>query len=191
MDFGDCDYAVQQVVPRSREEKILNKNRDSIERARIAARCEHHTRYTPVDEIVKPASGTSFTIDDVDRFNRDYTQDQRTTKRMARELLLARASVCLTHQNRFLQWVEERRKTEAAQDAKVLAHVGQHDFLRESVLYDPVTCTLAGEETERGREQRTRDAQKETVRRARALKIQHDQSSTSYDPITGEQRTFW
>jgi hypothetical protein len=159
-----------------------------LKKSRIAARVEGHQRYTPVDEIIKPVPATSQRIDDVDRFNRDYTQNQRTTKRMARELFLARANPCSTQQGRFFQWIEERRKAETAADAK--SHVGRHDFLKESVLCNPTTCELTKEETENGMTQRLRDTQKDTLRKARTLNIQHDQRSISYDPITGEQRTF-
>jgi hypothetical protein len=68
--------------------------------------------------------------------------------------------------------------------------VGRHNFLKESILCNPITCELTKGETENGMTQRLRDTQKDTLRKARALNIQHDQSSTSYDPITGEQRVF-
>jgi acyl transferase domain-containing protein len=140
---------------------------------------------------VKAIDGSSAAIDDVERFNRDYTRDQRTTKRLAHELTLARAGARRSQQAFYREGVEETRRQEAAQAGKVTAHVGQHDFLKESVLYDPVTCVVPPPETENGATQRKLDSQRETFREARALRIQHSQHSTSYDPITGEMRTFW
>jgi PIN domain nuclease of toxin-antitoxin system len=191
MDFEDCDYSVQQVPPRSRQEKVLNQDRDKIERSRLASRVEKYYRYTPPDQILGPVDGTSFKIDDVDRFNRDYTQDQRASKRTAHELLLARANARHSQQMQYQQWVEDRLKMEEADLAKLQAHVSQHDFLQESVLYDPVTCVIPNEGTQKGTAQRIIDTKRETFREARALRIQHSLHSTNYDPITGEKRSFW
>jgi hypothetical protein len=191
MDFDDCDYCVQQVPARSRQEKILNKDRDMIEKSRLAARVESHYRYQGVDNIIKPCNGSSCLIDDADRFKRDYTEDQRTTKRIAHELMLARAASRHVQQVEYEEAIDARRKIEAEEDAKLKKHVAQHDFGRESVLYDPVTNAVPNQNTDKGAAQRKIDARRETFREARALRIQHNANSTAYNPITGQERGFW
>jgi hypothetical protein len=191
MEFEDCDYSVQQVPARSRQEKVLNQDRDMVEKSRLATRVECHYRYHPVDNIIKPCHGSSCIIDDVGRFKRDYTEDQRTTKRIAHELTLARAASRHIQQVEYEEAIELRRKIEVEEFAKLQKHVAQHDFGKESVLYDPVTNVVAPEATEKGAAQRKIDLRRETFREARAKRIQHDNNSTAYDPITGQRRAFW
>ena len=52
MDFDDCDYSCQQVPSRSRNEKVLMKDRDQIEKTRLAARHECFEHYSIVDDII-------------------------------------------------------------------------------------------------------------------------------------------
>jgi hypothetical protein len=191
MDFDDCDYTVQQVPARSREEKVLNKDRDMVEKSRLAARIESFARYQAVDNIIKPCNGSSCLIDDVERFNRDYTEVQRATKRHAHDRTLARAASRHVQQVDYEEAIEARRRKEAEDFAQLQRHVAQHDFGRESVLYDPVTCVLAPETTDKGATQRKLDARRETFREARARNIQRNANSTPYDPVSGEPRTFW
>jgi hypothetical protein len=191
MDFDDCDYSVQQVPARPRQEKVLHQDRDMVEKSRLAARVECHARYHGVDNIVKPCSGSSCLIDDVERFNRDYTEVQRNTKQHAHDRMLARAGSRHIQQVDYEDAIEARRKKEAEDFAQLQKHVAQHDFGRESVLYDPVTNAVAPETTEKGSTQRKLDARRETFREARARNIQRNANSTPYDPVSGQPRTFW
>jgi hypothetical protein len=191
MDFDDCDYSVQQVPARTRSEKSLHNTRDLVEKSRLASRVECHYRYRPVDNIVKPCDGSSCLIDDVDRFKRDYTEDQRLTKRVAHELMLARAASRHVQQVDYEEAIELRRRLEAEEFAKMQQHVALHDFGKESVLYDPVTNIVPGETTDKGAAQRKLDSRRETFRAARAMRIQHSANSRDYDPVTGQHREFW
>jgi hypothetical protein len=191
MDFDDCGYQLQQVAPRSRKEKVVEKDRDLIEKSRLITRVESHIRYSPYGNIVKPYDESSLRINDVDRFSRDYTVDQRATKRKEHDRLLGRAASRHIQQVDYEHAIEERRKEEAADFAKVMRHCSAHDFGRESVHYDPVTNTVPPETTEKGASQRILDATRETFREARARRIQHMANSTPYDPVTGGLRSFW
>lgn len=191
MEFDDCDYACQQVPSRTRQEKVQKRDRDMVEKQRLAQRHECYERHTIIDNIVKPEPASAYTIDDVDRFNRDFCQDQKNTKQRDHELMLARAGARRKQQIEYEESIELRRKLEAEEKAKVDKLVAQHDFNQESVLYDPVTCVLPSESTDKGATQKTLDTKKEFLRDARARRIQHNANSTRYDPITGEERNFW
>ena len=80
---------------------------------------------------------------------------------------------------------------EIEEAAKVSKEVAKHDFNQESVCYDPVTNVVPDETTLKGSTQRTLDTQKETLRDARARRIQHMMNSTQFDPITGQPRNYW
>lgn len=190
MEF-DTDYEVQQVQSRTRAEKVLNKDRDAIEKARLAARHEHYERHNIIDNIIKPEDQSSLRIDDVDRFNRDYTQDQRATKAQAHDLMLRRAAARHEQHVWYEKAIEERRRQEEEDAAKVSTMCAEHDFNQESVLYNPVTNEVPDESTQRGMTQKGLDTRKEFLREARAKRIQHHSNSTQYDPITGEPRKFW
>ncbi|KAH0785234.1 ras-related protein RHN1 [Histomonas meleagridis] len=138
MEFDDCDYSCQQIPSRTREEKNLIKNRDAIEKTRLAARHEHFERYQAVDDIIKPIQSSSC-IDDVDRFNRDYTQDQKRTKEFERQRMLARAAAKHEQQVQYERAIEKRREEEAEEMAKVMDQCSKHDKNNESTLYNPVT----------------------------------------------------
>ena len=191
MDFDDCDYSCQQVPSRSRGEKVLMKDRDQIEKTRLAARHENFEHHVIVDNIIKPEKESALAIDDVDRFNRDYTQDQKTTKNFNYERTWARAATRHRLQDEYERSIENRRKQEEAEAAKVAAEVAKHDFNVESVCYDPVTNQVPGQDTLKGTTQRTLDDQREVMREARARRLQHTMNSTQYDPITGQPRNFW
>jgi hypothetical protein len=191
MDFDDCPYSVQQVPPRSRDSKVLVTERDLVEKARICQRVEKHIRVLPYGNIVKEAEDCSGYVDDVDRFNRDYTLDQKATKRMAAELTLARAATRRRQQIAYENAAIEERRLEALEFSKMQDHMRQHNLLDESVCYDPATNQVPPETTPKGAQQRTLDATKETFREARARRIQHMANSEQYDPITGYARTFW
>jgi hypothetical protein len=191
MEFDDCGYALQQVAPRSRQTKVVEKDRDLVEKSRLVTRVECYIRHVPYGNIVKPCDESSLRINDVDRFNRDYTRDQEATKLHKHDRLLARAASRHIQQVDYEHAIEARRKLEAATFAKVMNHCSKHDFGTESVFYDPVTNIVPLETTEKGTSQRTLDATRETFREARARRIQHMANSTRYDPITGESRSFW
>jgi hypothetical protein len=191
MEFEDCPYQCQQVPSRTREDKVVAKDRDALEKSRLVSRVEHHRRFQPYGDIVKPPDQTSVFIDDVDRFNRDYTQDQRTTKRVSAELTLARASARHNQQVEYQKAIEEQRRLEALEFSKMQEHMHQHDFLLESVCYNPATNEVPPEGSPKGTAQRELDATKEQFREARARRIQHCSNSQAYDPITGYPRTFW
>lgn len=190
MDF-DTDYTPQQVPSRTRDEKLLVRDRDQLEKARLAARHEHFERHQIIDNLVKPAEGSSMRIDDTERFNRDYTQDQRWTKQNEYDRIWGRAAGRRAQQVAYAEAIEERRRQEAAEAAKIAATMSEHDFNKESVLYNPVTNEVPDETTEKGQTQRGLDTRREFLRDARARRIQHCACSTQYDPITGEERTFW
>lgn len=189
MDFDDCDYKVQQVAPRTRQEKIETRDRDTIEKTRLAARREHFERHEIVNDLVKPVDGTSIGIDDVDRFNRDICRDQKLEWQRKQEQTWARARRCQQEQQEYERAIERRREEEAAELAKLSEHMSSHDFNAESVNYDPITGSIP--ENARGQTQRETDSQRALKREARARRIQHNANSTEYDPITGEKRTFW
>ena len=190
MDFDDCDYSCQQIPSRTREEKNLIKNRDAIEKTRLAARHEHFERYKAVDDIIKPIQSSS-RIDDEDRFNRDYTQEQKKTKEFERQRMLARAAARHEQQVQYERAIEKRREEEAEELAKVMDQCSKHDKNDESVLYNPVTNEVPLEGTEKYAAQMELDTNREIRREARARRIQHNSNSTQYDPITGLPRKFW
>ena len=190
MDF-DTDYTPQQVQSRTREEKIVNRDRDLLEKTRLVARRENFERHEMIGNIVKPDKPCSLMVDDVDRFNRDYTLDQKATKEHEYERTWGRAAGMRKQQIAYAEAIEERRRQEAAEVAKAVKIYGEHDFNQESVLYNLVTCELPGEETEKGQTQRGIDTRRELLREARARRIQHCSHSTQYDPITGQERSFW
>ncbi|KAK8900628.1 hypothetical protein M9Y10_002957 [Tritrichomonas musculus] len=191
MDFDDCDYSCQQVPSRSRNEKVLMKDRDQIEKTRLAARHECFEHHVIVDNIIKPEQNSSLSIDDVDRFNRDYTQDQKNTKKFEYDRTWARAATRHKLQEEYAKSIELRRQQEEEEAAKVAKEVAKHDFNQESVCYDPVTNIVPDESAFKGSTQRTLDTQRETLRDARARRIQHNANSTQYDPITGQLRNYW
>ena len=191
MDFADCDYDVQQVVPRSRAEKDILRDHDMIEKTRLAARREHFERHPLIDNVVKPEMTSALHIDDVDRFNRDYTKDQKAQKQDEYDRTWGRAAKKSQQQVEYQKSIELRRELEAAEQAKIDKVVSQHDFNRESVNYDLVTNIVPDESTQRGMTQRTMDTQREMLRTERARRIQHSTNSTQYNPITGEMRDFW
>ena len=191
MDFDDCDYSCQQVPSRSRNEKVLMKDRDQIEKTRLAARHECFEHYSIVDDIIKPEQNSSLSIDDVDRFNRDFTQDQKNEKQFDYDRTWARAAKRHKLQEEYAQSIELRRQQEIEEAAKVTKEVAKHDFNQESVCYDLVTNVVPDESTLKGSTQRTLDTQRETLRDARARRIQHMMNSTQYDPITGQPRNYW
>ncbi|OHT15764.1 hypothetical protein TRFO_42301 [Tritrichomonas foetus] len=191
MDFDDCDYSCQQVPSRSRDEKVLMKNRDMIEKTRLAARHENFERHQIVDNIIKPIDESSLAVDDVERFNRDYTQDQKKTKEFEYQRTWARAAHRHQQQVDYEKSIELRREEEKAAAEKIARAVQDHDFNRESTFYDPVTNVVPDETTEKGATQKTLDTRHEFMREARARRIQHNANSTQYDPITGELRSFW
>jgi hypothetical protein len=191
MDFDDCGYELQQVQARTRREKVRGKTRDDIEKSRLAERVEGHQRYVPPGDLVASPPDSSLHISDIDRFNRDYTEEQRTTRRILQGLTLARAGANRRQLANYMQYIEERRAREQADSDMITRHYARHDFCRESVLYDPVTCIVPTETTDKGRTQRSLDALRENSREARALSIQHRMHSTDYNPITGDARPFW
>jgi hypothetical protein len=73
MEFDDCGSRLQHVAPRSRRAKVVEKGRDLVEKSRLVSRVECHIRHHPYGNIVKPCDESSLRINDVDRFNRDYT----------------------------------------------------------------------------------------------------------------------
>lgn len=191
MEFDNCEYSVQQVAARTRDEKVKAIDRDTIEKQRLAARHEHFERHHIIDNLVKPESSAPYSVDDVERFNRDYTMDQKTKKIKDHEMMLARAAHRRQQQEDYEKSIELRRQIEAEEDRKRQGISGAHDFNVESVLYDPVTNLAPAETTDRGATLRTQDATHEFRREARARRIYHNANSVKYDPITGEERKFW
>ena len=192
MQFDDCDYQVQQVKPRTRGEKVEAVDRDTVEKRRLAQRVEHFERFDPQHNYVKPDPvNKTYSIDDVDRFNRDYTVDQKQTKQYEQQMVQLRAANRRKQQEDYQAAIELRRKEEELEAQKVEDHLAQHDFNVESVNYDPVTCIVPDQTTKRGQTQHAEDASKEFRREARARRIAHNQNSTQYDPITGQPRNFW
>ena len=192
MDFDDCDYQVQQVKPRTRGEKVEAVDRDTVEKRRLAQRVEHFERFNPHNNYIKPDPiNTTYSIDDVDRFNRDYTVDQKRSKEYEKQMVQLRAQNRRKQQEDYQAAIELRRQEEELEAQKVDNHLAQHDFNVESVNYDPVTCIVPDQTTIRGKTQHAEDADKEFRREARARRIAHNQNSTQYDPITGQPRNFW
>jgi hypothetical protein len=191
MDCDRCGYEVQQVAPRSRRENVLHKDRDITEKTRLVARIECHIRNAPYGNIIKPGERCALRIEDVDRFNRDYTKDQKAMKRRDQDRVLARAAARHVQQVDYEHAIEERRRLEAVDVAKVMAHCARHNLGSESVLYDPVTNVVPEEPSEKGAAQSAIDRRRETFREARARHIQRSANSAEYDPITGELRAFW
>lgn len=190
MDFKDCDYSVQQVHARTRQEKFESMDRDTIEKTRLASRHENFERHQIADNIIKPMQNTSYSIDDVDRFNRDHCADQKKQKEFDYQRTLARAAYRRQQQEDYAKSIDLRREEEAYFDKKILDMSAQHDFNVESVLYDPVTNGPPND-PQRGETLKTLDATREVRRAARANRIYHQTNSVDYDPITGEPRKHW
>jgi hypothetical protein len=170
---------------------VVIADRDILEKSRILTRVEKHLRNLPYGNIVKPAENSGLHFDDVERFNRDYTLDQKAEKRYNADLTLARAATRHAQQVQYEKSIEEQRRLEALEFSKMQEHVAQHDFLLESVCYNPATNEVPPETTQKGATQKQLDATKEVFREARARRIQRAGNSTQYDPITGYPRTFW
>jgi hypothetical protein len=174
-----------------RREKVQARDRDGLEKDRLASRVECHRRFPVYDEIVKPSEQSPIRIDDVDRFDRDYTRDQKTAKQRAHDLTMARAASRHSQQEQYSHSIDDQRRRDAAEVSRLMDHMARHDFGAESVLYDPVTNEVPLETTDKGASQRALDAKRNTFREARARRIQRSQNSTPYDPVTGQLRTFW
>jgi len=191
MNFEDCDYSVQQIPSRTREEKIKSVDRDAIEKERLAKRREHFERNVIVDNIVKPEATAPYHIDDVDRFDRDYTKDQKQSKEMENTKTWARATAYKKQQMQYEESIKIRRETEELEETKKMTLNATRDFNQESVLYDPVTNASPPQHTIKGSALKNLDDDKEMRREARARRIYHNSNSVEYDPITGEKRKFW
>ena len=190
MDF-DTPYQVQQIPARTRAEKVQSVGRDAIEKQRLAMRHECFERHNPIDDPVKPVPESSYSIDDVDRFNRDYCADQKAMKKAETDMIWKRAAHRKQQQEEYERQIEARRAQDAEDEKKRADISGSHDFNEESVLYDPVTNTIPDSTTKRGSQLLTQDAEKAIRREARAKRIYHNSNSTKYDPITGELRQNW
>jgi hypothetical protein len=149
----------------------------------MAARAEGRIRFQPYGDVVKHSRHSAFYIDHVQRFNRDYGQEQRTAKRALHDLTLAAAGARRGQNAHYVQYIEGLRKEEA----KLTGHYSQTHFGRESVFYDPATNIVPQDTTQNGKSPTAID----TRRESRALQIEHRMHSAQYDRVNGEVRAFW
>ena len=190
MDF-DTPYQVQQIPARTRNEKFQSVNRDAIEKKRLAMRHECYERHNPIDDPIKPIPEASYSIDDVDRFNRDYCADQKALKAAENELIWKRAAARRVQQEEYAKSIEARRIQEAEESKKRADISGARDFNEGSVLYNPVTNSAPDASTKKGTMLLEQDTEKMIRREARAKRIYRASNSTKYNPITGELRENW
>ena len=191
MEFEECDYNVQQVKPRTRNEKINSVDRDMIDKQRLVNRKENFQRNPFIENIVKPEKETPFNIDDIDRFERDFTKDQKEEKEFKHILMLSRAAGRKKLQDEYEKSILLRREVELEDENKRKSISSKNDFNEESVLYDPITNNAPFHNEKKENSLKDFDNNKEFRRDARAKRIYHSSNSVSYDPITGEKRNFW
>ena len=183
------DQIFRNREPRSRDQRVLDKNPEAMQQDRIANRVENHQREVRPYDIIAGATATEFHEPDTRRFNRDFASEdaaRREQERIRRENVnnSRRQQAIERDQRRWDQMdKEEQKKGQQLSGMADKWQAGQKN--NASMAYNPLT--LEYDQTEQGNALYQQDQKKKQWENKRMANIDSKQNS-NYNLLTGAPR---